>query len=131
MRQKAPDRLSSTIPAASVPEVPRSKRYFVVCAICQENQIAAHSSGTPRTPATMSGKALSQRSCGSERPAYSTNSSDIAPQHMGRFRQDAGCNAHRPPRTYGSGRRTPAASWPHTVTERTRRTSAKNDRILR
>src|SRR5699024_6945019 len=80
---------------ASNPEVPRSKRYFVTCAIWTEKSIAAASSGMPNTPAMMSGRALSHRSFGSERPAYSANSSDIAHQHMGRFRQDAGRNADR------------------------------------
>lgn len=69
MTKKAPERLSITIAKASQPEVPMSKIYFVICAICSENMIANASSGTPRTPAMMSGRALSQRSFGSERPA--------------------------------------------------------------
>src|SRR5699024_267597 len=104
IRQKPPERLSSTMTVASNPEVPRSKRYFVTCAIWTEKSIAAASSGMPNTPAMMSGRALSHRSFGSERPAYSANSSDIAHQHMGRFRQDAGRNADRargPPQTVG------------------------------
>src|SRR5699024_8290806 len=103
-QQKPPERLSSTMTVASNPEVPRSKRYFVTCAIWTEKSIAAASSGMPNTPAMMSGRALSHRSFGPERPAYSANSSDIAHQHMGRFRQDAGRNADRargPPQTVG------------------------------
>ncbi|MBE8146086.1 hypothetical protein IOD13_03700 [Brevibacterium casei] len=69
MTQNAPERLSRTSPAASHPDVPRSKTYFVIWAIDREKRIAMPSGGTPRTPAMMSGRALSHRSFGSDRPA--------------------------------------------------------------
>src|SRR5699024_4121947 len=119
---------------ASNPEVPRSKRYFVTCAIWTEKSIAAASSGMPSTPGMMSGRALSHRSFGSERPAYSANSSDIATSiwadsdrtldamptgHAARPRPSAG-------RTASLG-----AAALATVTERTRRGRKKDDRMFR
>ena len=120
-----------------------SNMYFVYCPIESENLIAYTRKGMPRIAARISGRALSRRSFGSERPAYSTNSSFIAIQHKRGIRQNAGrlagahCNTG-PASDAGSASDTvgdtdaklPDRRSKTTVTDRTPGRGQKRDKIF-